>query len=218
MIKIKICGIKRIEEAKYLNMLKPDYAGFVFANSKRNVTIQQAEILRDRLDKSIKCVGVFVNEEIQNVINIAKYVRLDVIQLHGNESNEYIDELKILCKSSLMERTEIWKALGIMNNSKENLTNLIDLSSADGVLVDSICKNTFGGTGKTFDWNIAKDAVQKCTGKNIILAGGLSSNNVRNAANLVKPFAVDVSSGVEENGIKSFKKIEQFILKVRENQ
>lgn len=231
MTKIKICGIKRLEEAEYLNVLKPDYAGFVFAHSKRQITMKQAKNIREKLDSSIKCVGVFVNEEIQNVINIASYVRLDVIQLHGNEDNEYIRKFKLLYDNNLNENSSknnqilkqinkpcIWKAIGIMNNSQKNPADSKAHCSADAILVDSASNNSFGGTGKAFNWEIVRNVKQKFANKKIILAGGLNPDNVRDAIKLVKPFAVDVSSGVEENGVKSFEKIKEFILKVRENQ
>ncbi|MGE5628042.1 MAG: phosphoribosylanthranilate isomerase [Solirubrobacterales bacterium] len=203
MTKIKICGITRKEDIEYLNELKPDYAGFVFAKSRRRVTLEKAKELISLLDKKIKPVGVFQNENINIVKQFAKDLNLEIIQLHGEENESYLDEL---CKF------KVWKACSVDVDNGE-LKGSIN-STAEGILLDSCKGNAAGGTGICFNWDIIKSLN---IDKKLILAGGLNPKNVRSAIDIVNPFAVDVSSGVETNGVKNYKKIKKFIDKVREN-
>ncbi|WP_139904851.1 phosphoribosylanthranilate isomerase [Clostridium thermarum] len=200
MTKIKICGLSRKTDIEYVNKLKPDYIGFVFAESRRKVTVDQAEDLRKGLDKGIKTVGVFVDEPLGSLIYISERLRLDVIQLHGNEDFPYIKQLSAY---------EIWKSIGI--SGFEDLKRMED-QPVETILVDSKVPGALGGTGQSFDWSLLDGTSHR---KKIILAGGLNPQNVSEAIKQVKPFAVDVSSGVESGGIKDFYKIEEFIRKVR---
>lgn len=204
MTKIKICGIRRLEDISYLNKLKPDYAGFIFAKSKRQITLEQAKELISLLDKDIKTVGVFVNEDIERVRYIAEYLELDVLQFHGNESREYIESFS---------KFIVWKTVSIDVSACdiEDLSKLNEYK-IDGVLLDSSVKGAQGGTGLSFNWDIIK---RINSNKSIILAGGLNPENIQQAIKTVNPYAVDVSSGVEVNGIKDFEKINEFIKKVR---
>lgn len=211
MTKIKICGLSRIGDVEYLNELLPDYAGFVFAKSKRQVTLEKAEILIKKLNRNIKTVGVFVNEDILTVKNIADKLKLNVIQFHGSEEAEYL--------SNFNEFT-IWKAVSI-KPEENNLPSIAeyqkeidktDKYEAEAVLLDSNIKGTKGGTGINFDWDI----IPKLNiNKKLILAGGLSASNVKEAVLKVQPYAVDISSGVETDGVKDFNKIKNFIERVR---
>ncbi|AGK98280.1 phosphoribosylanthranilate isomerase [Clostridium pasteurianum] len=238
MTKIKICGLKRLQDIEYVNELLPDYVGFVFAKSKRQVHMEKAEELISKLNTGIKTVGVFVNEDIKKVKEIAENLKLDVLQFHGCEDKEYFLELDrfTLWKSVSIE-AEISKDKAVSNYGKVDLINNSEYhsnskgafykykideyqSNLDGinkynieaVVLDSSVKGTEGGTGISFDWNvISKLNIEK----NLILAGGLNTDNVIEAINKVKPFAVDVSSGVETDGVKDFNKIKTFIEKVR---
>lgn len=200
MTKIKVCGLKRLEDIEYVNELKPEYIGFVFANSKRKVTCEQARELVVNLDKDIKTVGVFVNRDIEEVRNIAEAVGLDVLQFHGEESQEYINNFKDF---------ECWKAESVANRADlERLKGY----NVDAFLLDSSVMGAKGGTGIKFDWGNFENIGERY---NIVLAGGLTSENVIEGIKTIKPIVVDVSSGVEEDGLKSYGKIKEFIEKVR---
>ena len=201
MVEIKVCGLKREEDIKYVNELKPDYIGFVFAKSSREITLGWGKNLVEKLDKNIKTVGIFVDKEISEVEKIASNLKLDVLQFHGKEDNEYM---------SYFKDYEVWKALGV--NNKEDLKE-INKYKADGILLDSKVLGRIGGTGKSFNWDIISNFK---IDKKLILAGGLNSNNVKEGISKVNPNIVDVSSGVEIDGFKDFDKIKEFIKKVRE--
>lgn len=201
MVEIKVCGLKREEDIKYVNELKPDYVGFVFAKSSREITLEQGINLVEKLDKNIKTVGVFVDKEISEVEKIASALKLDVLQFHGKEDNEYMSYFKAY---------EVWKALGVSN--KEDLKE-INKYKSDGILLDSKILGRIGGTGEIFNWDIISDLK---INKKLILAGGLNSNNVKEGISKANPNIVDVSSGVEIEGFKDFDKIKEFIEKVRE--
>lgn len=201
MVKIKICGLKRFDDIEYINKLRPDYAGFVFAESKRQVDVNHAYKLINKLDRNIKTVGVFVNEKVDEVLNIAMTLKLNVLQFHGDETMDYIKHFKNYI---------VWKAIRV--KSKSDIQK-IDQYNVDAVLLDSFAIDKYGGSGKKFDWDILKDFK---INKPIILAGGLNVSNVEDDIKIVKPYAVDVSSGVETEGHKDFNKIKEFIEKVRE--
>ncbi|MBE3592772.1 MAG: phosphoribosylanthranilate isomerase [Thermoanaerobacter sp.] len=200
MVKVKICGLRRKEDIEYANELKPDYVGFVFAKSKRQVEVEQALYLIRLLDKEIKTVGVFVNEPVENALKIAQTLNLDVLQFHGDETQDYIDNFK---------NFTVWKAIRIKD--KEDLEKTKEFK-VNSFVFDTFTKNEYGGTGKTFNWEVLKGFELNVP---IILAGGLNENNVEEAIRIVNPYAVDVSSGVETEGYKDFKKMKSFIEKVR---
>lgn len=197
MVRIKICGIKSLEEIHMMNELMPDYIGFVFAESKRKVSLLQAQLLSRALSKEIKKVGVFVKEDLSFIKEAAQIADLQVVQLHGENSFQYD-----------INFAEVWRAVRI--NRREDMKSL-DLRK-EALLLDSKVEGQIGGSGISFDWNIARDI-----GRNlkIILAGGLKEHNVKEAIEIIKPYAVDVSSGVETNGVKDFEKCKNFIRKVR---
>lgn len=182
---IKICGIKTLEEVKYCNILLPDYIGFVFAESKRKITLDKAYELYNGLNHRIKVVGVFRNQSIEEVIKIAKSSVIDLIQLHGSEDDEYVRKVK--------EATglEIIKAY---NKSKY----------ADYLLLDS--KNPGSG--------IKRDYTFKKTNVKTFLAGGIGIDNIADVM-LLNPYGIDLSSSVEVNGIKNYNKMENIIRMVR---
>lgn len=196
MTQVKICGIKREIDVEYINKYLPTYAGFVFAGTKRKLSPETAQNLCRLTNNRIKKVGVFVNEDIESLLNIANLCRLDVVQLHGDETPDYVQRVK-------NAGYEVWKAFRIQDNSVfEQIKNY----NADKYLLDTYVENEYGGSGFTFDWSIIKN------GESIILAGGLTANNVTEAIAIARPFCVDVSSGVEDEfGYKDEQKIREFM-------
>ena len=210
--KVKLCGISKVDTIPAIVEAKPDYMGLVFAPSKRQVTVEQAKTLVEELhkvyvkkygsdteqdkDDTIKTVGVFVNETVDNLVTIAKEVNLDAVQLHGDEDETFIQSLK--------ERTnvEVWKAVQI--RSAADVEEWID-SSADMLLFDAYHKDERGGTGEVFDWS-SLDAFERP----FMLAGGIDSTNVARAIRTVRPYGIDISSGIETNGVKDDEKITAF--------
>ena len=192
MTKIKFCGLKRIEDIKYANDLKPDFIGFVFApKSKRFVDADTARELKNLLDTEIKAVGVFVDEDINVVTKFLKDGIIDIAQLHGSEDEEYIKSLRAICDKPII------KAFTIV--SKDDIKKANE-STADYVLLDS-----GKGSGVTFDWDLIKEV-----NRPYFLAGGLDCDNIENALSSLTPYAVDVSSGIETDGFKDFDKMCRF--------
>ena len=215
--KVKMCGISKVETIPAVVEAKPDYMGLVFASSKRQVTVDQAKTLVEELhkqytkrynngaeqsnDDEIKTVGVFVNETLENLVTIATEVNLDVVQLHGDEDEAFIQSLK--------ERTnvEIWKAVQI--RSAADAEAWID-SSADMLLFDAYHKDERGGTGEVFDWSCLDEFERP-----FMLAGGIDSTNVARAIRTVRSYGIDISSGIETDGVKDNEKITAFTKLVR---
>ena len=208
--KVKMCGISKVETIPAIVDAKPDYMGLVFAPSKRQVTVEQAKILVEELHKqyavrynseTIKIVGVFVNETIENLLKIAEEVKLDVIQLHGDEDESFIQILKE------QSNVEVWKAVQVRNAA--DAEKWID-SSADMLLFDAYHKDERGGTGEVFDWSSLDEFERP-----FMLAGGIDSTNVARAIRTVRPYGLDISSGIETNGVKDDEKIKAFTNIVR---
>lgn len=203
---VKICGLRRTQDVEYVNKYLPDYVGFVFADSKRKVTDKEAKYLINDLNENIKTVGVFVNEDLEKVCKTAKLCALDVVQIHGDEEPSYICALK----KCLDPTVDIWKAIRVKDS--ESIKKMGQYN-VEAFVLDAYTKGSYGGAGKTFDWDVASDA--KNYGK-IILAGGITIQNVSMAIKHVAPWALDVSSGVEsDDGFKDGDKIEIFIDKCR---
>lgn len=196
---VKICGIKTIEDAHVAMNAGADFIGFVFAPSQRKISPEEAVSIARSLPLSIKTVGVFVNESAEEINRISQLVGLNMVQLHGNEPPGITKQIS--CK--------VIKAFSI-NKINERIINSY---SCDYYLIDSPPNDNYqGGSGETFDWNILD---QLCLKQKLILAGGLTPQNVQQAIRTVKPIGVDVSSGVETNGKKDQTKIKQFILNVK---
>lgn len=198
---VKICGLKRSCDIDYANKYKPDYIGFVFAKSSRQVTPQQAEILKEKLSKDIKTVGVFVNEPIENIAMLCNKNIIDVIQLHGDENNDYINQLKKLTDKKIIKAVRVKSSEQVLQAEKLD---------CDYLLLDAYSKNAYGGLGETFNWDIIPNLA-----KPFFLAGGLNSDNVSQAIQTVQPYCVDLSSGAETDGFKDEEKIKLIIDKVR---
>lgn len=202
MVKIKICGLRRAEDTAYVNVHKPDYIGFVFAPSKRQVSVAQAAALREKLDKNILCVGVFVNETKETVCKTAHTVGLDVLQLHGDEDLSYIRALK------QMTSRAVWKALRVKNKREILMAARLPV---DKIILDSYSNTMYGGTGHTFDWSLLDQLDPDFLKQRVIISGGLNLNNVGLFLDHTKPYGIDVSSGVETGGYKDEEKISTFI-------
>lgn len=208
--KIKICGITCENDIRIVNKYLPDYAGFVFAESRRRVSVEKAIDLGSGLDPRIVKVGVFVDMEPEQLADIAEKAGLEVVQLHGGEPRDYIDRLRMKLHNGTQNRTQIWKAVRMSDKS-----SLKGISSyrADFFLTDTYVQGMRGGSGKRFDWSLLSGIEDR---SKIIMAGGLTPDNVNEAISTVKPFGVDVSSGVEMDGRKGESLVGEFIRRVRE--
>lgn len=206
MTKIKICGLKRPEDIGYANELQPDYIGFVFAKSKRQVTRAQAAELKGQLAPSIKAVGVFVKEEVVQVAKIANAGIIDVIQLHGDETPEFCTMLGQLTKAPVIKVIRVKDA-----SSLENL----DSYHCTYFLFDTYSATNYGGVGSGFDFTLLNKALIP---RPFFLAGGLGATNVRQVIQTVQPYGVDVSGGVEVDGYKNLEKMQEFITAVRKGE
>lgn len=197
MTKIKLCGLSRSCDMEAVNELKPEFIGFVFApGSKRYVTPEKAKELRKLLDPEIQVVGVFVNEEPEKIAGFLNNGIIDIAQLHGREDENYIKLLKTMTDRLIIKAFQ-------METEKD--AELAEHSLADYVLLDS-----GAGTGTVFDWNFIQNMKRP-----YFLAGGLSTENVEAAVNMLHPFAVDVSSGIETDGAKDKTKMTAFVSAVR---
>ncbi len=199
MAKIKICGLSRDVDAEYVNEAKPDYVGFIIGVpfSKRNIDHDRAERLRGLIDKNIPTVGVFIDYPIESIAELVKNGIINIVQLHGSENEDYIKNLR-----KLIPDTQVWKAFVI--KSDDDILKA-EKSSADKVLLDSGT-----GCGKTFDWSVVSGI-----NREFILAGGLNSENIPKAVKQVSPWAVDLSSGVETDGVKDREKIFEAVKTLR---
>ena len=199
-MKVKICGITDVDAALAAVDFGADAIGFVFAKSKRKIDVVNARNIAAELPSDIMKVGVFVNETKEVIERIGQAVGLTHVQLHGNESAEFSKSLSL----------PVIKALGI--EGKESLEAIKDYP-CEFLLLDGPKGKYPGGNGLSFDWNILKE--QDLLGKKVILAGGLNEGNVLEAVRQVRPYMVDVSSGVETDGKKDLNKIKRFIDKVK---
>ncbi len=200
-IKIKTCGLFRTQDIEYANILKPDFIGFIFAPSKRQVSPKMAQTLKQNLDSSIKAVGVFVDFDVDLMLELLDSKIIDIIQLHNNHSEDFIKTLKSRTSAPIIKAISVKNAESIFQGAQ---------TLADFILLD----NAKGGSGVSFDWNLLKDALDSGFDKPYFLAGGINATNIKQALNF-KPYAIDVSGGLEENGVKSFAKMQEIINEVR---
>lgn len=202
IVKIKICGLYRMADADYVNQYKPDYVGFVFdPPSHRNVTEEQAERLRQRINPSIPAVGVFVNEKKEKICRLVQKGIIQIVQLHGQEDEEYIRSLK----KELGTKTEIWKAYKIRS--------LKDIQAAEKSSADEVLYDNGYGTGNSFDWTVLEAYHPK---RQYLLAGGITAENMAEAMEKFHPKVIDISSGVETDGKKNAEKIRE-VIEVRDH-
>lgn len=210
--KIKICGLRRLEDVEYVNNYKPDYVGFVFAKSKRQVTEELEEELSNTLEPNIIRVGVFVNQPVEWVADLVNRDIIQYAQLHGDEDHEYIKELRSIISNNVIDadynrKTGIIKAVRVKDELDIDRANSYD---CDYILLDTFSVECEGGNGKTFDWSMIKKM-----NKPFFLAGGINESNVLQAIQTVKPYGVDASSGLETDGYKDEGKIKDFVEKIR---
>ena len=197
MTKIKFCGLKRKADIEAANALKPDYIGFVFAkDSPRYISPENAAVLKSRLSPEISAVGVFVNERPESIASLLDKGVIDLAQLHGDEDEAYISRLKELTGKPVIKAFRISSASEAVKAS---------VSSADMILLDSGT-----GSGRTFNWQLIKEIHRP-----YFLAGGLDSENAGDAVRLLHPWAVDVSSRIETDGLKDIEKMAAFAAAVR---
>ncbi len=193
MTKIKLCGIMNELAVNAANELRPDYVGFVFApKSKRRITPEQASVLKRILHPEIMTVGVFTDETPEQIASLANEGIIDLIQLHGHENADYITSLRLLTHKPVIQAFRIICSQDILDAEK---------SPADHVLLDS-----GAGTGILFDWSLIHEIQRP-----YFLAGGLDAHNVGPAIKALHPYAVDVSSGIETDGVKDIHKMARFI-------
>ena len=199
MTKIKICGLTRTEDIEMVNEFLPDYIGFVFAKSRRQVSAEQAKELKNKLRPAIKAVGVFVNEKPENIAEIANQGIIDLIQIHGDEDAAYCAQLRKLTQAPIIK---------VVRVEREDDLAGIEEFDCDYYLFDTLSSKEYGGTGQSFDHSLLYNKEIK---KPFFVAGGLNQDNVAAVIEVIKPFGVDTSGGVETDGIKDVNKIKEFI-------
>lgn len=202
MVKIKICGLQQMEDVEMVNLLHPDYVGFIFAPSRRQINLAQAQTLKQHLDPSIQSVGVFVDAPTETICSAAQSGCIDVIQLHGAEPAALIPLLK--------QETGLPIIKAIRVQSRKQLL-LSDRLPCDFLLLDTYTPGMAGGSGQPFDWSCIPPLT-----KPYFVAGGLTPETVSSVFQSCTPYGVDVSSGVETDGHKDFQKIQQFMKQVKD--
>ena len=203
--RVKICGITRIEDALAAVNAGADAIGLVFyAQSPRCVTIEQAQKIVAAIPPFVSVVGLFINASKAEIETVLSKVRLDILQFHGDETSSECEQIKL----------PYYKAIRVKADTNL-LQCAVEFNSAKALLLDAHSESAFGGTGQTFDWNL----IPKSLTKPVILAGGLTAENVGSAIKLVQPYAVDVSGGVEQSkGIKDAAKIAAFMQAVEQSR
>lgn len=198
MIKIKLCGLSGPADIEAVNELKPEYAGFIFVPDRRRyIAPERAAELRARLDPEITAVGVFIDEKPERVAELLRDGLIDMAQLHGKETGDYIKRLRGITDKPIIKAFRI---------DGEDDIEKAEKSTADYVLLDS----GIGGTGKVFDWTLLRRM-----NRPYFLAGGLNPDNVKAAVEALHPYGVDVSSGIETDGVKDREKMRAFVRQVR---
>lgn len=200
-------------DIEYANRIKPDFVGFIFANTRRKISAAQAKQFREALDAEIPAVGVFVNEDISVITSLVQNGCIDMIQLHGEEDADYIRRLREICNVPVIKAVKVQMV--------EQIRQAAALP-VDYLLLDTYRKGVLGGTGEAFDWELLREAKivagdtaeGELFGKPYFLAGGLHAGNLREAAALGS-YGLDVSSGIETDGSKDFTKMVEVMELVR---
>lgn len=206
MTKIKLCGLRRPEDVAMVNRAMPDFAGFVFAQGKRQVSAETARALRKQLDPKIRAVGVFVKAPVEKVAALVSEGTIQCIQLHGDEDGDYIRALRWRTKAPIIKVLRV--------KDEESLKDL-ERWDCDYFLLDTFAGSQFGGAGKAFDHRLLQ---QVQLPKPFFLAGGLNPGNVAEAIRDYAPYGVDTSSGIETAGVKDEEKIRAFVRAVRKEE
>lgn len=200
MTKIKICGLRRVEDVEAVNRAGADFAGFVFAQSRRQVSPSLAAQLIARLKPEILPVGVFVNSAPEEIAAVVQQTGIRAVQLHGDETPQQMDRVRRLCP-----QVHLWRAVRV--KSREDLLQADGLG-ADTLVLDSYHPTQYGGTGQVGNWDLISSVLLSTP---VILAGGLDAGNLAQAVSQVRPMGVDLSGGVETGGVKDQKKIQQVV-------
>lgn len=205
MVKIKICGLKRPQDIEYANKYQPDYIGFVFAKSRRQVTDDDAARLKVQLALQIRAVGVFVNDDAAHIAKLVQTGVIDIVQLHGDEDADYCARLKKLTNAPVIKAVRVQSAASLEN---------LDAYPCDYFLFDTYVPDKYGGSGQQFNTELLAEAMIP---KPYFIAGGLNAENIGAAlgAQPLNIFGVDVSGGVETDGVKDPAKIAKFIAEAR---
>lgn len=198
---IKFCGLFRDDDIAYVNKLKPDFIGFVFAESRRKISIEKSLHLKSMLDKNIKSVGVFLNNTYDEIVNICSQNIIDIIQIHGNISDEFINEIKLKTNIPVILAANITEVNNIL---------ALEKSKADYVLLDS----KKAGSGRQFDYNLLNQALKNGFTRQYFIAGGININNIEEVMKY-NPYCIDISSGIEKDGIKDYYLMEEIIKKIK---
>lgn len=209
MTKVKVCGIRSLDDVAIINGCKPDYIGYVFAPSKRQISLSTATSLSKNVSDGIKKVGVFVDQPVELITKAFSCGAIDFAQLHGNENADYERSLfNALAKIGINSpELRCIKAFRIRNNADIEKTNL---SLCPTLLLDAYSQSAAGGTGEKFDWTLIKNI-----NKPFFLAGGINADNAESAINSVHPFALDASSSLETNCKKDREKVYEFVRRIR---
>lgn len=202
MTKIKLCGLSRPEDITAVNEISPDYIGFVFAKSRRQVNEETAKILKKSLNPNIQAVGVFVNEEIKTISRLCQNNIIDIVQLHGDEDENYIRKLRREIPGLMIKAVRVKDVEDIKRAGEY---------SCDYLLFDTFIEKEYGGSGVAFNWSMIGEEIAKP----YFLAGGLHIGNVEGAIKQCHPYCLDVSSGVETDGYKDKHKIREIVAKIR---
>jgi len=202
MVKIKICGITNIKDALLVERLGADIIGMIFAKSPRRITVLKAKKITNALKLSTKKAGVFVNEDINKVNKIIKELKLDFVQLHGDEPVSYINKIK---------GAKVIKAIRVKNRKQVIKDVGRYKKTANLLLFDTFDNKKLGGTGKLFKWELIK-----CIRAPYFISGGIGCHNIKQAVLQLKPYGVDVNSAVEiYPGKKSTRKLKLLFNKIR---
>jgi len=201
MAKIKICGLTRMQDIEAVNKALPDYVGFVFAESRRQIGTNMAKALKSRLNPSIEAVGVFVNEDPANIVKLCESHVIDLIQLHGDEDEDYINSLRRYVPNKIIKAVRV--------KSSQDIERARDIH-CDYLLFDAWHEKKYGGLGRSFDWSLITGIDRP-----YFLAGGINPANVLEAVKSCSPYCIDVSSGVETDGLKDPDKIMEIVTMVR---
>ena len=219
MVKLKICGLRRKEDIEMVNKYKPDYIGFVFADSPRKVSFEESKELSSLLDEDIIPVGVFVNEHMKLIVELFKEGIIEMAQLHGDEDEKYINDLKDKSIEETAREIPVINAIEINDNLDGDGDSNLNQSAVDfndkllewlDSRSDYFILDSGKGSGKTFDWNLI-DKNNEFFKNSIFLAGGLNKDNLDMAIGEFNPFAVDLSSSVETDGFKDEEKIKEIV-------
>lgn len=224
MTQVKVCGLRREEDANIVNACMPDFVGFVFAPSKRRVNAQEAKRIRDQLHPQISCVGVFTQTTVDEIVSTTIFVGLDVIQLHWDTNENFLNDLFAAFSQASISGVKIWQRIPIPSQKSQEeeywrrIHNMPHLSRFDALLFDISVEHSDGGSGIAFPWDIGKRFYDSLILENrcIFIAGGIGPINVEDTVRHFSPYGVDASSLLETNSYKDYDKVCDFVRVARQ--